>query len=170
MLVKFVERARWVLVWKKSSDPDDRNKTPKARLVLVGWQDPELGHIATDSPTLKKESKNVMLSICAAGNWKIWGADIKTAFLSRDPSDRQLYFRPPAEIQKWMELDKEDLCRLEKIAYGLVEAPRAWFIRLSRELKAQGLDVSQLDRCLFTLRNAKNELIGVCVVCMLMIC
>ena len=40
-------RARWVLVWKKSSDPDDRSKTPKARLVLVGW---ELGQIATDSP------------------------------------------------------------------------------------------------------------------------
>ena len=35
-------RARWVLVWKKSSDPDDKGKTPKARLVLVGWQDPEL--------------------------------------------------------------------------------------------------------------------------------
>ena len=157
-----VIRARWVLVWKKSSDPDNREKTPKARLVLVGWQDPELGHIATDSPTLKKESKNLILSICAARKWKIWGADIKTAFLSGDPSDRQLYFRPPAEIQKWMELDKEDLFRLEKAAYGLAEAPRAWFLRLSRELKAQGLRVSQLDRCLFTLRNAKNELIGVC--------
>ena len=48
-------KARWVLVWKKSSDPDVKSKTPKARLVLVGWQDPELGRIATDSPTLRKE-------------------------------------------------------------------------------------------------------------------
>ena len=47
-------RARWVLTWKSSSDPDVKSKTPKARLVLVGWQDPELGKIATDSPTLRK--------------------------------------------------------------------------------------------------------------------
>ena len=157
-----VIRARWVLVWKKSSDPDDRSKTPKARLVLVGWQDPELGKIATDSPTLRKESKNLILSICAGKKWKIWGADIKTAFLSGDPADRQLYFRPPQEIKGWMNLSDDDLFKLEKAAYGLAEAPRAWFLRLSRELKQQGLKVSQLDKCLFTLRNAKDELIGVC--------
>ena len=39
-------RARWVLVWKKSSDPDITTKTFKARLVLVGWQDPDLGKVA----------------------------------------------------------------------------------------------------------------------------
>eukprot|EP00438_Fugacium_kawagutii_P033822 Skav235831 [mRNA] locus=scaffold1931:222076:230114:- [translate_table: standard] len=157
-----VIRARWVLVWKKSSDPDVTTKTPKARLVLVGWQDPELGKVATDSPTLKKESKNLILSICAAKRWKIWGADIKTAFLSGDPSERQLFFRPPPEIKRWMQLSDDDLFRLEKAAYGLAEAPRAWFLRLSRELAQQGLKVSQLDRCLFTLRNKKNELVGIC--------
>ena len=155
-------RARWVLVWKKSSDPGNPSQTPKARLVLVGWQDPELGRIKTDSPTLRKESKNLILSICAAKKWKIWGADIKTAFLSGDPSDRQLYFRPPEEIKSWMKLDRDQLFRLEKAAYGLAEAPRAWFLRLSRELSEQGLQVSQLDRCLFTLRNKKGELIGIC--------
>jgi hypothetical protein len=123
---------------------------------------PELGKIATDSPTLKKESKNLILSICNAKKWRIWGADIKTAFLSGDPSERQLYFRPPPEIKRWMDLTDEDLFRLEKAAYGLAEAPRAWFLRLSRELAQQGLKVSQLDRCLFSLRNSKNELVGVC--------
>ena len=86
-------KARWVLVWKKSSDPDDRTKTPKARLVLVGWQDPELGRIATDSPTLRKERKHLILTICASRRWKIWGADIKTAFLSGDPAKRDIYFQ-----------------------------------------------------------------------------
>ena len=135
---------------------------PKARLVLVGWQDPCLGQIATDSPTLKKKSKNLVLSICAAKKWKLWGADIKTGFLSGDPSDRELYFRPPPQIKEWMDLTDEDLFKLEKAAYGLAEAPRAWFLRLSRELVSAGLKVSQLDPCLFTLRNSKNELIGVC--------
>ena len=85
--------SRWVLTWKKSSDPDDRSLSAKARLVLVGFQDPDLGRIATDSPTLRKESKHIILSLCASKGWVIWGADIKTAFLSGDASNRQLFFR-----------------------------------------------------------------------------
>ena len=64
-------KARWVLAWKKSSDPDDRSRTPKARLVLVGWQGPQLGHIQTDSPTLRKETKHLILTICASQKWKL---------------------------------------------------------------------------------------------------
>ena len=154
-------KARWVLVWKKSSDPDDKTKTPKARLVLVGWQDPELGKIQTDSPTLRKETKHMILSICASMRWKIWGADIKTAFLSGDPSQRDIYFRPPPEIKEWMQLSQDDLFRLEKAAYGLAEAPRAWFLRLSREMSSVGLSVPQLDPCLYTLKKNK-KLVGVC--------
>ena len=156
-----VIRARWVLVWKKSSDPDIKTKTPKARLVLVGWQDPMLGKIATDSPTLRKETKSVVLSVCSAKKWKLWGADIKTAFLSGDASSRELYFKPPPEIKQWMSLTDDDVYRLEKAAYGLAEAPRAWFMRLTREMKEAGLTQSSLDPCLFYLRS-KNQLKGIC--------
>ena len=154
-------RARWVLVWKKSSDPDDKTKTPKARLVLVGWQDPELGQIATDAPTLRKETKHLVLSVCAAKSWQLWGADIKTAFLSGDQSCRDIYFRPPPEVKDWMNLDNDDLMRLEKAAYGLAEAPRAWFMRLTRELRQSGLSQSQLGPCLWYLRR-NGQLLGVC--------
>ena len=154
-------RARWVLVWKKSSDPDVTSKTPKARLVLVGWQDPELGRIATDSPTLRKDTKHLFLSVCAAQLWKLWGADIKTAFLSGDAQCRNIYFRPPQEIREWMKLSNDDLFRLEKAAYGLAEAPRAWFMRLTREMKEVGMIQSQLDPCLFTLRK-EGKLVGLC--------
>ena len=155
--------SRWVLTWKKSSDPDGRSVTPKARLVLVGFQDPDLGRIATDSPTLRKESKHVILSICASKGWVIWGADIKTAFLSGDASNRDLFFKPPKEVQEIMGLEPDDVLQLEKAAYGLAEAPRAWFLRLSRELAAVGLTVSQLDPCVFILRCEHScELLGVC--------
>ena len=95
-------RCRWVLVWKKSSDPDVRVRTPKARLVLVGWQEPDLGSIATDSPTLRKERKHLVLSTCSSMMWKLWAADIKTAFLSGDESCRNIYFRPPPEVREWL--------------------------------------------------------------------
>ncbi|CAE7296093.1 RE1, partial [Symbiodinium sp. CCMP2456] len=155
--------SRWVLTWKKSSDPDDRTLTPKARLVLVGFQDPDLGRIATDSPTLRKESKHIILSICASKGWVIWGADIKTAFLSGDNSNRDLYFRPPDEVKEFLNLSDDDVLRLEKAAYGLAEAPRAWFLRLTRELISVGLEVSQLDPCVCILRCVSSKaLLGVC--------
>ena len=39
-------RARWVLNLVKSSDQMTSPVFPKARLVLIGWEDPELGKIA----------------------------------------------------------------------------------------------------------------------------
>ena len=155
--------SRWVLTWKKSADPDDPKVTPKARLVLVGYQDPDLGKIATDSPTLRKESKHIILSLCAAQKWTLWGADIKTAFLSGDASCRNIHFRPPQEVQDLMGLESDDLLRLEKAAYGLAEAPRAWFLRLTRELRQAGLEASALDPCVYYLRHPKTrQLQGVC--------
>eukprot|EP00439_Symbiodinium_sp_Y106_P011645 s11830_g1.t1 len=95
--------------------------------------------------------------------WIIWGADIKTAFLSGDNSNRDLYFRPPAEIREFLGLSEDDVLRLEKAAYGLAEAPRAWFLRLTRELLAAGLEVSQLDPCVFVLRERSTRaLLGIC--------
>ena len=154
--------SRWVLTWKTSADPDNKAVVPKARLVLVGYQDPDLGKIATDSPTLRKESKHLILSLCAAHGWTLWGADIKTAFLSGDASCRNIHFRPPPEIREQMGLAQDDLFRLEKAAYGLAEAPRAWFLRLTRELKQVGLSVSALDPCVFMLRDQKGTLVGIC--------
>ena len=52
-----------------------------------------------------------------------------------------------------MKLDDGDLMKLEKAAYGLAEAPRAWFLRLTREMNSVGLTQSKLDPCLFTLRK-----------------
>lgn len=55
----------------------------------------------------------------------------------------------------------EDLFPLEKAAYGLADAPRACFLRLTRELKSVGLKQSQLDPCLFTL-HCDGKFSGVC--------
>ncbi|CAE7384967.1 RE2, partial [Symbiodinium pilosum] len=85
-----------------------------------------------------KESKHVILSICASKGWVIWGADIKTAFLSGDASNRDLFFKPPKEVQEIMGLEPDDVLRLEKAAYGLAEAPRAWFLRLPESLQQLG--------------------------------
>ena len=60
-----------------------------------------------------------------------------------------------------MNLDDTDLFRLEKAAYDLAEAPRQWFLRLTRELKEAGLTPSKLDPCLHFLRK-NGEIKGIC--------
>lgn len=52
-----------VLGWKKSIDPDVKDKTAKARLVLVGWQDPELGKIQTHQLSRKNQTASSFLFV-----------------------------------------------------------------------------------------------------------
>ena len=49
-------KARWVLNWKKG----DEGTTAKARLVLLGYLDPDLGHHRSDAPH-SKQSSNIHL-------------------------------------------------------------------------------------------------------------
>ena len=44
--------SRWVLTWKRVEDTPDSPKKVKARLVIRGFRDPDLGQFTTASPTL----------------------------------------------------------------------------------------------------------------------
>ena len=44
------------------------------------------------------------------------------------------------------------MCRLDKSAYGLVDAPYLWYKTLCDELKALGMQPSPFDPCLYILR------------------
>ena len=92
-------RARWVLTSKKSSDPDNEDKTPKARLVLVGWQDPELGAIATDSPTLRKET-NIGFYLCVPQNFGKFGEPISKLLSYRVIHHRKRFSSNPQKTSK----------------------------------------------------------------------
>ena len=51
-------RSRWVLTWK-DAEPGSSTKKAKARLVVLGYQDPDLTSVARDSPTLSREGRSV---------------------------------------------------------------------------------------------------------------
>jgi hypothetical protein len=60
-------RMRFVLTWKK--DPDSPGgKRGKARLVVLGFQDPYLGQENTCSPTLNKRSKQMLTQVQTSGS------------------------------------------------------------------------------------------------------
>ena len=85
--------------------------------------------------------------------------DLKTAFLSGDPDPAYkgsdaLYIDPPSDLKRWLNLGPEDVLRLWKAVYGLINAPLRWHQRLSRALRQAGFVPLQMDPCIWILPAA----------------
>ena len=158
-------RCRWVLTWKDLDAVDaakeGKNKKAKARLVVLGFEDPDITNIPRDSPTLQKESRSLLLQMCASKKWTIKSFDIKTAFLRGSRRDnRLLAVEPPQEMRERMQLKETEVCELLKSAYGLVNAPYLWYQELKESLLSLGFCMSPLDPCLFSLPSEDGQTHG----------
>ena len=134
--------------------------TAKARLVLLGYQDPELSKIQTASPTLGRATRSVLLSMAAHNAWPVRSLDARAAFLSGETNkarSRPLYMTLPKTWAEELGLPSRSLFRLIKSAYGLAEAPRAWFDTLCKALKSIGFRQSYTDPCAFTLPPNQSD-------------
>lgn len=158
-------RSRWILTWKEL-DPQEalemkKSHKAKARLVILGYEDPNLAEIPRDSPTLQKESRSLILQYCASRQWSIRSFDVKTAFLRGSRRDnRVLGVEPPIELRQRMGLQEAETCELLKSAYGLVNAPYLWYQELKETLINLKFKMSPLDPCLFTLASADGKVHG----------
>ena len=56
-----------------------------------------------------------------------------------------------------MQLSNEEVCKLDKSAYGLIDAPYLWFRTLHDELISLGFVSSPFDPCVFVLREPKTQ-------------
>ena len=155
-------RCRWILTWKPIDNtgqtPDEiktnRTHKPKARLVVLGYLDPKIEEIPRDSPTLNKTSRMLALQIISSHSWQLRSFDIKAAFLQGQPqSDRVIAVDPVPELRKALNLSSSQICKLNKGAYGLIDAPFLWYCALVTELNALGFEASPFDPCFFVLRS-----------------
>ena len=158
-------RCRWVLTWKDldaiDAAKEGRHKKAKARLVILGYEDPNICDIPRDSPTLQKESRALLFQLCAARKLQIRSFDIKTAFLRGSRRDtRILGIEPPDELRDKLKLQDNEICELLKSAYGLVNAPYLWYQELKETLLSLNFTISPLDPCLFVLANEKGFVHG----------
>ena len=153
---KFVDqerimRARWVLTWKSSGKA-------KARLCVLGFQDPDLTEVSRDSPTLSAASEALIMQWVASHKYRLISGDIKTAFLSGDEDVRNIFISPPDDVRQMLNVDHETVLRLRKAVYGLVNAPKKWWDRLKKSLIQHGFTSCALDPCAFVLRmSGKNH-------------
>ena len=129
---------RWVITTKKVNSKN----IIKARLVARGFE--EEREVRADSPTCAKESLRLVLAILSCNDWPLFSLDIKTAFLQGNEIDRDLYLRPPSEFA-----EPGYIWKLRKCVYGLVDASRAWYLRVREALLSLHVRASCFDQALF---------------------
>lgn len=153
--------SRWILTYKP--DPSsEKGYKHKARLVVKGFQDPEIDSVSTDSPTLTRDGRMVLLQVVSSMHWQVQSFDITTAFLRGKGDGRQLAMDPVPELRKLMNLQDDEVCLLEGNAYGRVDAPLLFYKEFRSQLEKVGFEAHPLDGCLYLLRNPKTgELDGI---------
>ena len=160
---KNIMRCRWIYTWKaadaSNAETADGRKA-KARLVVLGFEDPDIDHVANDAPTLSKDGRQLLLQKICSNRWKLCSFDISTAFLHGKGDGRLLGIQAPPELQEALSMGPQDQCELVGGAYGRVDAPYLWYQELRKSLLTLGFQQCPLDPCLFSLteRDSKGRL------------
>ena len=135
-------RMRWVLTFKESGQA-------KARIVLIGYEDPDLHELVSSSPTMCRRTRQLVLQFAAQKGWKCLKGDIKSAFLQGPASQeaRNLYAVPVKELAAAMKIPAGNLVQVRKAAYGLVNAPAEFFRAINGALKELGFQQMRTEPC-----------------------
>ena len=76
---------RWVLTWKRA----DGGTKAKARLVILGFQHPDLTSLDTAAPTLTRAGRHFVLSAIALQGLTMENSDATSAFIQADGSEEE---------------------------------------------------------------------------------
>ena len=140
---------RWILTWKVK---DDGSVKPKARAVLVGYQDPAYEHRDTTAPVMTRQTRQRLLQAAAWKRWTVQKGDVTGAFLQGREYPGDLYCIPTDEICQALNLAPGSVTKLRRACYGLVDAPLEWFRTVSAFLQEIGLERSWSDACSWAYR------------------
>ncbi|CAE7671894.1 GIP [Symbiodinium sp. CCMP2592] len=111
-------KSRWILTWKPPEEGETQHRA-KARLVVLGYQDPKLVEVMRDAPTLSREGRALVLQTIASKKFRLGSVDIKTAFLrGKADETNPLAMEPPKELRKALNLKDDEVCQLLGNAYG----------------------------------------------------
>ncbi|KAE8909416.1 Retrovirus-related Pol polyprotein from transposon TNT 1-94 [Phytophthora fragariae] len=147
---------RWVFAKKR--DQYGRVVRYKARLVAKGFkQKYGIDFFETYSPVANMNSIRVVLSVCAAYEYRMEQLDADTAFLNSELKDR-VYMEVPFGIENARDYQYQ----LNKAIYGLMQAASAWNKTIHRVFLGNGFKSCGADQCVYVKRS-KNGFIYVCL-------
>ena len=141
--------SKWVYRIKRKADGGIERF--KARLVAKGFHRQEgVDFLETFSPVVKPTTVRMVLSVAISRNWHLRQIDVHNAFLHGLLNEDVYMAQPPGFLHPRY---PQHFCKLHKSIYGLCQAPRAWFSRLTDRLQAIGFKGSQADHSLYVYQH-----------------
>jgi len=137
--------SKWVYRIKRKADGGIEHF--KAHLVAKGFHQQEgVDFLETFSPVVKPTTVRMVLSVAISRGWHLRQIDVKNAFLHGFLNEDVYMAQPPGFIHPQY---PQHVCKLHKSIYGLHQAPRVWFSRLTDKLQAIGFKKSQVDHSIY---------------------
>ena len=156
-------KTRWVLVLK-AVDGDPSVVKCKARIVLLGYTDPDIEVLSTCAPTMSRRSRQLLLGFSSVRRWRLCKADAKSAFLQGRECQRgrDIFIMPVKELGDALGCTHGEAARMLKSAYGLVSAPRDWYAEVNDTITSVlGMKRLVTDPCVWICQHpVSKETIG----------
>ena len=94
----------------------------------------------TFAPVAKLTTLHLLLALAATNNWTIKQLDVNNAFIHGDLHE-EVYMKPPPGF---ILPNKNIVCKLQRSLYGLKQAGRQWYAKLSHSLLSNGYIFSSM--------------------------
>mmetsp|Transcript_19300 Transcript_19300/g.34353 ORF Transcript_19300/g.34353 Transcript_19300/m.34353 type:complete len:649 (+) Transcript_19300:879-2825(+) len=133
---------KWVFTIKSSG-------LYKARLVVVGTNEPLDSEASIFAPTVDRTSLRAATVMALTNKWEAVTMDVTAAFLHANVDSDILFI----EIPKGIDAPPGSVPRLGRSLYGLRSAPRLWLDHLVNSFKSLGFRRSILDQAMFILND-----------------
>jgi hypothetical protein len=145
----------WVfkVKWKADADGNMTYDKHRARLVAKGFQQRQgIDYTHSFSPTASHVTIRLVMALTSVPGWTSLDLDATCAFISADlPPEEQVYMKAVPGFP----LPEGKCLKLRKSIYGLVQAPRAYYLLCKEVYTKCGMTQLASDECVF-IRYVQN--------------
>ncbi|GJT04864.1 putative ribonuclease H-like domain-containing protein [Tanacetum coccineum] len=149
---KFAIGTKWILMNKR--DARGIVVRNKARLVAQGHRQEEgIDYDEVFAPVARIEAIRLFLAFASYMGFMVYQMDVKSAFLYGE-IEEEVYVTQPKGFED--PHFPKHVYRVVKALYGLHQAPRAWYARLSTFLLKHNYRRGTIDKTLFIKKNSRD--------------